>query len=127
MMRAALFAVACLAAAAAPASAASLIESYVAFLGSADHFSSAGERLTTAAQIIRQDRANYHKFGIRDPQDESDSYFADVNNRAYLEELLERGRGDPGVLNRIVNSNVLIRVDLYRDDDVGYVVVTLLD
>lgn len=41
-----------------------LIESYIALLSDADHFNSSGQRLTSAAAIIRQDRANYHLFGI---------------------------------------------------------------
>jgi hypothetical protein len=110
-----------------PAAASQLIESYTAFLGSADHFSSTGTRLTTAAQVVRQDRANFHKFGIRDPQDTYEPLFADVNQREYLEQMLERGHASPATLDRIVNSFVLIRVDVYADDDVYYVVVTLLD
>jgi hypothetical protein len=51
------------------------VDSYVAFLSEADHFNSSGERLRTAAAIIRQDRANFHRFGRRDQGDESDSFF----------------------------------------------------
>jgi hypothetical protein len=35
-----------------------LIGSYVALLSETDHFNSNGQRLTSAAAIIRQDRAN---------------------------------------------------------------------
>jgi hypothetical protein len=112
----------------APASAAELIGSYNAFLGRADHYNSNGERLTTAAAVIRQDRANFHKFGIQDDGDENDNYFDNVNNRAVLERMLNDGNSDPGVLSRIVNSNVLIHVDIYRSEHHGdYVVVTLLN
>src|SRR2546430_17195594 len=51
------------------------VESYVAFLSEADHFNSSGDRLRTAAGIIRQDRANFHRFGRRDQADENDSFF----------------------------------------------------
>ena len=54
-----------------------LIGSYVALLSEADHFNSKGQRLTSAAAIIRQDRANFHRYGIKDPQDEGDTFFAD--------------------------------------------------
>ena len=54
-----------------------LLESYVALLSERDHFNSSGQRLTTAAAIIRQDRANFHRFGLRDPGDEDDTFFAD--------------------------------------------------
>ena len=85
-----------------------LVESYVAFLSEADHFNSNGERLQTAAAIIRQDRANFHRFGRRDQGDESDSFFADAANREALEQMLEHGHASPGVISRIVNGTVLI-------------------
>jgi hypothetical protein len=104
-----------------------LIGSYVALLSEADHFNSSGQRLTSAAAIIRQDRANFHRFGIRDPEDEDDAFFADEANRAALEQMLERGRADPGVISRIVNGTVLIRVDIYRNASGPFIRVTLLD
>lgn len=114
--------------AAAPASAAQLVGSYNAYLSRADHRNSAGERLTSAAAIIRQDRANYHKFAIRDDQDEDDDYFASADNRATLERMLNDGSSEPGVLRRIVNANVMIHVDIYRSRIHGdYVVVTIAD
>ena len=128
MIRKTLLALGLVLAATAPAAAAELIGSYNAFLSRADHYNSQGERLTSAAAIIRQDRANFHKFGIQDDQDESDNYFDDVNNRAVLERMLSDGSSDPGVLRRIVNSNLMIHVDIYRSNHHGdYVVVTLGD
>ncbi len=113
---------------AAPAAAADLVGSYNAFLSRADHYNSNGERLTTAAAIIRQDRANFHKFGVRDDQDESDDYFDNVDNRAVLERMLSDGSSDAGVLARVVDANVLVHVDIYRSRRRGdYVVVTLGD
>jgi hypothetical protein len=118
----------CALCAAAPASAADLIEGYDAFLSRADHYNSNGERLTTAAAIIRQDRANFHKFGIQDDQDESDNYFDNVNNRAILEQMVADGTSDPGVLRRIVNDNVMVHVEVYRSHRHGdFVIVTLVD
>ncbi|HEX4302738.1 MAG TPA: hypothetical protein VHZ78_08090 [Rhizomicrobium sp.] len=128
MIRTSLLALGLVLAAASPAAAAELVGSYNAWLGRADHYNSNGERLTSAAAIIRQDRANYHKFGIRDRNDESDDYFASADNRATLERMLNDGNSDSGVLNRIVNSNVMIHVDIYRSHHHGdYVVVTLGD
>src|ERR1700675_4079447 len=88
-----------------------LVESYSARLSPRDHFNSNGERLRSAAAIIRQDRANFHRFGIRDPADQSDVFFTDVNNRAELEALIERGTSEPHVINRIVNGTPMVRVD----------------
>ncbi len=120
-----LAAVAFLAFAAAPATAQELIESYQARLSSSDHFNSSGERLTAPAAIIRQDRANFHKFGIRDPEDEGDRYFANQGNRAYMERLLERGHTSREARRAIVNGTPMIRVELYRDGGGEYVEVSV--
>ena len=111
---------------AAPASAQSrLIESYTARLSSEDHFNSNGERLTSPAAIIRQDRANFHKFGIRDAEDEGDRFFADMANRALMERLLERGRTTGSARRAIVNGTPLIRVDVYDGPGGPYVEVSV--
>jgi hypothetical protein len=86
-----------------------------------------GQRLTSAAAIIRQDRANYYRYGVRDPDDEGDQFFADEGNRAVLEQMLDRGRAEPGVLSRIVNGTSRIRVDIYRSGNGPFIRVTLLD
>ncbi len=104
-----------------------LIESYVAFLSEADHFNSNGQRLQSAAAIIRQDRANFHRFGRGDPQDQADSFFASAANREALERMLERGRATPGAISRIVNGTPLIRVDIYRDSAGPFIRVTVLN
>lgn len=91
------------------------LESYYAKLNRWDHFNSNGQRLTTAAQIIRQDRANYHKFGRRDPGDEGDSFFRLAANRARLEALIAAGHADPDTIDRIVNGTPTIRVDIFED------------
>lgn len=91
------------------------IESYVARLSARDHFNSNGQRLTSAAAIIRQDRANFYVYGIRDPEDEADSFFQSKENRALLESMLERGRSDPMAIRRVVNGTPVIRVDVYRN------------
>jgi hypothetical protein len=91
------------------------IESYVARLSARDHFNSNGQRLTSASAIIRQDRANYYVYGIRDPEDDADSFFASKENRALLETLLDHGRSTPAAIERVVNGTPLIRVEVYRN------------
>ena len=110
-----------------PSRAQELIDSYVAFLSEADHFNSNGQRITSAAAIIRQDRANFHRFGIRDPQDRDDRFFADEGNRAALERMLENGNAEPGVISRIVDGTVLIHVDIYRGPSGPFIRVTVLN
>jgi hypothetical protein len=104
-----------------------LIASYVARLSVTDHLNSNGQRLTSAAAIIRQDRANFHRFRIRDPEDQDDPFFADQGNREALEQMLERGRAEPGVIERIVNGTPLIRVEIFRSNAGPFIDVTLLD
>src|ERR1700723_1364897 len=89
------------------------IESYTARLSPRDHYNRNGVRLTSAAAIIRQDRANFYVYGLRDSEDEPDSYFSGKGNRARLEEMLENGRTTPDAISRIVNGTPLIRVDIY--------------
>jgi hypothetical protein len=112
--------------AATPGRAQELVESYIAFLSEADHFNSNGQRLTSAAAIIRQDRANFYRFGRGDPGDQDDRFFRDIGNRETLEAMLERGRASPGTISRIVNGTALIRVDIYRDRAGPFIRVTVL-
>jgi hypothetical protein len=110
----------------APALADRLIERYVARLGPEDHFNSSGERLSSPALIVRQDRANYHKYGVRDPEDESDSFFQNAGNRELLQEFLDRGRTTPSAYRMIVNGQPLIRVSIYRRRGGDYVDVDVI-
>ena len=96
-----------------------LLESYTARLSSQDHFSSSGARLTSAAAVIRQDRANFHKFSRQDSEDEGDQYFASARNREVLEAMLERGSSRRSALNAIVNGTPLVQVSIFRDDRTG--------
>jgi len=92
-----------------------MLDSYCAQLSARDHFNSNGQRLTTAAAIIRQDRANYHKFGKRDPGDQDDSFFRNAGNRARLEALIAGGDSEASALRRIVNGEPRICVEIYED------------
>jgi S1-C subfamily serine protease len=103
-----------------------LIERYEALLSERDHFNSSGQRISSAAAIIRQDRANFHRFNIRDKEDETDGYFADTHNREPLEALLSRGQSTPEVIDRIVNGTPLIRVEVWRANSGPFVTVTVL-
>ena len=92
-----------------------LLEVYVAYLGADDHYNSRGARLSEPWQVIRQDRANFHRFGIRDRGDESDRFFASANNRARMERMILNGYIEGNAGWRIVNDNCWIRVEVYAD------------
>ncbi|MBY5667413.1 hypothetical protein HFO33_34130 [Rhizobium leguminosarum] len=96
-----------------------LVESYRAYIGDADLFNSNGARLTQPWQIIRQDRANFHQYGVRDRDDETDSFFADPVNRQALEQMLRNGTMTRDAANMIVRGNVWIDVDIYGSQGAG--------
>lgn len=105
-----------------------LIESYRAFVGQADLFNSNGARLTQPWQVIRQDRANFHQYGVRDRDDETDSFFADPINRQALEEMLRNGTMTRDAASMIVRGNVWIDVDIYGSQGAGrWIDVTVSD
>lgn len=113
-------------AAATPAGAQQLLESYEAWIGPDDVVNSRGARLTEAWQVIRQDRANFHRFGIRDPGDTGDRFFALPENRETLEAMLAAGRIDPRAAREIVRGGVTIRVDIWgRGTRAQWIDVTL--
>jgi hypothetical protein len=91
------------------------LETYTARLSEKDHFNSNGERLRTAAGIIRQDRANYHEFRRRDGEDEGDRFFASKANRARLEALLLNGHTTRSANDAIINGTPLVTVEVYEN------------
>ncbi len=94
------------------------IESYTAKLGEKDHFNSNGERLKTAAAILRQDRANFHEFGIIDAEDEEtgdNAFFGKKANRAKLEVMLKRGTIAKETEKAILNGTPVVHVTVYKD------------
>ena len=52
-----------------------MLGSYVARISDRDHHASDGYELSSAAQMVRQDRANWHKFHRRDADDQGDDWF----------------------------------------------------
>jgi hypothetical protein len=94
-------------------SAEDLIASYTARLSSQDHFNSRGVRLRNVAAIIRQDRANFHRFGVRDAEDEGDGFFEKKSNRAKMERMLNSGGTTVAVRSKIINGTPLVRIDIY--------------
>jgi hypothetical protein len=62
-----------------------LVVGYVADIQEQDLYSSSGARLQKAAQVMRQDRANVHKFGLGSEMDTHDGFFRSSSNRTLLE------------------------------------------
>ncbi|MEZ2331918.1 hypothetical protein AB6802_19530 [Mesorhizobium sp. RCC_202] len=93
-----------------------MLGSYTARISDRDHRASDGYPLSSAAQMVRQDRANYHKFHRRDGDDQGDPWFRTDGSRADLQRMLERGGAMSGATrSAIVNGEPLIEVDVYPD------------
>lgn len=102
-----------------PVSAQELIGSYVAFIGEADLYNSKGARLTRPWQVLRQDRANFHRFGISQPGDEYDPFFASIQNRKAMEQMVMNGAIDPGAARRILDGGSTVFVRIFGNANAG--------
>jgi hypothetical protein len=91
-----------------------LVGEYYAHIGPSDLYNSRGARLTEAWQIIRQDRANYHRFGVRDPGDQGDAFFDSADNRDMMESMLRNGFIEPSAARQVVSGGRLIRVRIFE-------------
>lgn len=106
-----------------PAFADEWVETYLAHLSTRDHYNSEGIALTSPALILRQDRANVHKFRQHDNDDQADRFFQDAQHREQLEQLLERGYLSPETQQAIVHDQPLVRVDVFRTQGYDYMSV----
>lgn len=104
--------------AAIPAGAASADEflgSYVARISENDRQASDGYPLDTAAQMIRQDRANWHKFGSGDAEDGNDPWFGSTAARVRFEKMLNKSSAMSGTTRKaIANGEPIVEVEVYR-------------
>lgn len=67
---------------------------YQAEIVSADMVNSNGDRLERLAAILQQDRANFHRFDIRQGGDETDPFFDDFQTRAQMQAIYNPGPRD---------------------------------
>jgi hypothetical protein len=92
-----------------------LLGSYVARISWKDHEASDGYRLDTAAQVVRQDRANVHLHIQTDEEDDIDGWFNSKAKRARLEQMLNKKSAmNAATRSAILNGEPLIEVDVYR-------------
>lgn len=103
----------------APAAAQELIGAYVAYIGKADLVNSKGARLSAPWQVLRQDRANYHRFGISQPGDEWDPFFGAINNRKVMERMVKNGSIAPNAAKRIMKGGATVFVRIYGSGATG--------
>jgi len=91
------------------------IDSYATRLSAQDHMNSDGGKLKSVGDILRQDRANYHKFSIRDAEDQSDTVFGDVQSRERIPAMLKKGHIDKATKNSILNGTPVVMVFIYNN------------
>jgi hypothetical protein len=102
-----------------------LVDEYNAYIGDDDLYNSNGERLNEPWQIVRQDRANYYKFGIRQDGDEPDQFFGSVDNRAKAERMIRDGTITREARRRLLKGNCMINVKVYHDRSGDYLEITV--
>ena len=89
------------------------VEVYRARLSEKDHYNMYGERLTTVAAILRQDRAYFHLYDMRDREDGDDVFFDSPANRDRLERMLVTGHVSQAVSRAITRDHPLVEVTVY--------------
>lgn len=104
-----------------------LLDEYTAYIGPRDLVASDGVRLTQAWQVIRQDRANFHRYRLRDRGDQSDTFFASVENRAIMERMVRDGQMSPSAARAIVRGGVWVTVRIYGRGDTGQYVEVIVN
>lgn len=105
-----------------------IIGSYVAYIGRDDLYNSKGARLNEPWQILRQDRANYHRFGISQSGDEWDPFFGSKNNRAIMERMIMNGTITSGARSGLLQGGATVFVRIYGTGSRGnYVKVTVVN
>lgn len=102
-----------------PVMAQDVIGSYAAYIGEDDLYNSEGARLSEPWQVLRQDRANFHRFGISQDGDEWDPFFEDAANREAMETMIRRGYIDPDAEKMILSGGAMVYVNIYGSGGVG--------
>lgn len=125
-MKTTLAALALLMVTSAPVLADELLDSYSATIGEDDLYNSNGDRLTQPWQVLRQDRANVHEYGIAQRGDERDRYFSRKANRALFEQLVRRGTIERSAARSILRGDCQVYVEIYgRGNRISYVDITV--
>ncbi len=90
--------------------------SYNTELSSADAYSSSGQPLEGWCSLIQQDRANWHRFGKRDGDDQPDPFFDRPEHRAMIQgkcDVRANSFSDPGAQIRSGNRQFYLTVQVF--------------
>ena len=93
-----------------------IVDQYFAYIGGADLSNSSGASLGDAASVLRQDRANVHRFGISQTNDEIDGIYIDSDSRAEMPALIAaKGSISAADSRAIMGGGVLVSVTTYSN------------
>lgn len=99
---------------------------YTAYIGQQDLYNSNGLRLRDPGQILRQERANFHRYGISQAGDAWDAWFGDMANRATLERSIQQGGLAPAERNLVLQGDAWVQMDVFGwGNRVAYVRATV--
>ncbi len=87
-----------------PVVAEELIAEYLAWLDVRDTVTSRGVKLKSFGAVLAQDRANFHRFGIRQDLDTDDPVFGSRDMREKLPDFYKAGRPVEAYIRRDVMS-----------------------
>jgi len=99
---------------AAPATAQQFMGEYYTSIYAEDMRNSRGQPLRDFCAIVQQDRANYHRFGIRHDGDQGDPFFAAREMRASIAGSCHLMSGSEYVADRVLSGQPkYIRVQIF--------------
>lgn len=90
-----------------------MVDSYCTLISAGDRVSSSGAALNDVGTILQQDRANFHRFGKADAEDEADTTFATPEGRERLPQMAASGFIPEDVANAILHDEPNICVEIY--------------
>jgi len=99
-----------------PAIAETFLFSYNTELSRSDAYSSRGAPLEGWCAILQQDRANWHRFNKRDPDDEADPFFVNAERRGMMSgkcDVDPKAFKDPGHQIRSGNRQFYLTVQVF--------------
>lgn len=77
---------------------------YRAMIAPEDMRNSSGEPVRTLGGVLQQDRANVHRFGVSQAEDEGDPVFGDRATRARIPQMVAAGGDDRGAFARMARE-----------------------
>ncbi|NDW53699.1 hypothetical protein [Aliiroseovarius sp. PrR006] len=84
------------------------ISAFTVFIGKSDLTNDKGATLSEPWKVLRQDRANFHRFGVSQPGDQWDPYFGSSQSRKSLQTLVARGKVDPKAAKRLRSGGIIL-------------------